>query len=152
MATNNLAYDFDLFDNTINRKSAAAPKVDAPVKPHVVPKKPRSRKDKSSNQLILKGAPYAVIVLFSVKLSRKITRTAHCAENAEIKNKQQLINNGHTCHFESSDPTDHYIIKHTYKICNTALNHYRYRNCKHPFVIRQAFFDIVLHHIILLIT
>lgn len=44
MATNNLAYDFDLFDNTINRKSAAAPKVDAPVKPHVVPKKPRSRK------------------------------------------------------------------------------------------------------------
>ncbi|MBQ8782188.1 MAG: hypothetical protein IJZ57_00240 [Clostridia bacterium] len=45
MATNNLAYDFDLFDNTINRKSSAAPKVDAPVKPHVVPKKPRSRRD-----------------------------------------------------------------------------------------------------------
>lgn len=44
MATNNLAYDFDLFDNTKNRKSAAAPKVDAPAKPHVVPRKPRSEK------------------------------------------------------------------------------------------------------------
>ncbi len=44
MASNSLAYDFDLFDNTINRKSAAAPKVEAPVKPHVVPRKPRSRK------------------------------------------------------------------------------------------------------------
>ncbi len=44
MATNNLAYDFDLFDNTKNRKSSEAPKTEAPVKPHVVPKKPRSSK------------------------------------------------------------------------------------------------------------
>lgn len=45
MATNNLAFDFDLFDNTINRKSAAAPQVEAPVKPHAVPKKPRTRSE-----------------------------------------------------------------------------------------------------------
>ncbi|MBQ8228470.1 MAG: hypothetical protein IJZ88_05590 [Clostridia bacterium] len=45
MATNNLAYDFDLFDNTKNRKSSAAPKTDAPVKPQAVPKKSRTRSE-----------------------------------------------------------------------------------------------------------
>lgn len=43
MAAKTLAYDFDLFDNSINRKSTTAPAIPAPVRPHAVPHKPRTR-------------------------------------------------------------------------------------------------------------
>ncbi len=43
MATNNLAFDFDLFDNSINGKSSAAPKIEKPARPREVNTKSRSR-------------------------------------------------------------------------------------------------------------
>ena len=48
MAADNFAYayDFDLFDNTKNRKpSSAAEETAVPVKPHVVKAKPRTKKE-----------------------------------------------------------------------------------------------------------
>ena len=48
MAADNFAYayDFDLFDNTKNRKpSSAAEEAAVPVKPHVVKAKPRTKKE-----------------------------------------------------------------------------------------------------------
>ncbi len=45
MAGNNLAFDFDLFDNTVNRKSSAAPEIKQPTRPKEVPQKSRTRKE-----------------------------------------------------------------------------------------------------------
>ncbi len=42
MATDNLAFDLELFDNNA-RKSSAAPKREAPARPRALPEKPRTR-------------------------------------------------------------------------------------------------------------
>lgn len=91
MATNNLAYDFDLFDNSVNRKSAAAPKVDAPVKPHAVPKKPRSRADlKSEAQYTRRQA--VKIALVSLLLLVFLGSSVYCrAVVMDLDAKKQEI-------------------------------------------------------------
>ncbi len=90
-SNNNLAYDFDLFDNSINRKSAAAPKIETPVKPYVVPKKPRSRSQ------LKKEAQYSrrqavKIALVSLLLLAFLGSSVYCrAVVMELDSKKQSL-------------------------------------------------------------
>lgn len=71
MAADNFAYayDFDLFDNTKNRKpSSAAEETAVPVKPHVVKAKPRTKKElkkeaRYSSRISLKVMCLSVVLL-----------------------------------------------------------------------------------------
>lgn len=77
MATDNLAFDLDLFDNTINRKSSSAPKVDAPVKPHAVPKKPRTRSELKKEARYSRRESFKII-LVSLLLLAVLGSSVYC--------------------------------------------------------------------------
>ncbi len=77
MASNNLAYDFDLFDNSINRKSAAAPQIDIPVKPIAVPKKPRTKKELKNEARYTRFEAIKIIVI-SLMLLLLLGSSVYC--------------------------------------------------------------------------
>lgn len=91
MATDNLAFDFDLFDNSINRKGSTAPAINVPVKPHVVPRKTRSRKSLKDEAQYTRRQAFK-IVLISFLLLAFLGTSVYCrAVVMDLDAKKQEI-------------------------------------------------------------
>lgn len=70
MATKNdmLAYDFDLFDKSINTRSSAAPQVAKPERPKPVPNKPRSRAELRNEARESRRSAFKILFISAVLL------------------------------------------------------------------------------------
>ena len=80
------------------------------------------------------GIADAVIIPAAVKLGGKNTRTGGSAENAEIKNKDDLVDNGHAAHRKRANLTDHDVVKQGYKIGDSVLDDNGNGNLENPSV------------------
>jgi hypothetical protein len=69
----------------------------------------------------------------------------------QVKKVIKLIDDGNTCHLQCAYLTDHNVVKHTYEVCDTVLNHYGNCNNKHSFVVGQRIFDILFHLLLLIL-
>ena len=97
--------------------------------------------------------PYAVGIFLSVVLRGKDPRTGDGSENAEVIDKQNLIDNRNAGHGFGSDLADHNIIQHIHKVCDTVLDHDRDGYGKYHLVkirISKVFFPEFSHKYTLL--
>ena len=67
-----------------------------------------------------------------MKLGGKNTRTGGSAENAEIKNKDDLVDNGHAAHRKRANLTNHDVVKQGYKIGDSVLDDNGNGNLENP--------------------
>ncbi len=80
------------------------------------------------------GLPDSFLVFLSEILCRENTRSGYAAEQAQIVDKDQLVNDGDTRHRLRADPADHNVVQKTYKIRNTVLYHDRNGNGQYHFI------------------
>ena len=59
------------------------------------------------------------------ELCRENTDSGHAAEDAEIEDEEQLVDDGDPGHRIRADPPDHNVVQHTDKIRDTVLQHDR---------------------------
>ena len=70
----------------------------------------------------------------SAILRSKNTGAGNTAEDAEIIDKQELVDDGDTGHLVGADPADHDIVEEAYKVGDAALYHDGDSNCQNHMV------------------
>ena len=78
----------------------------------------------------MEGMPDTLVILGPVILCRKNAGACQAAENAQIIDKEQLIDNGHPGHLLCAHPADHDIVQKRDKIGDGILHHHRDSNGK----------------------
>ena len=71
------------------------------------------------------GVSHTLLIVFPVILGGEDPRPGKAAENAEIKNKDQLVDDGHTGHGLRAHLAHHHIVQQTDKICDHILYQHR---------------------------
>ena len=82
--------------------------------------------DQTGYEFKTEGMADSVVVPGTVELGGKNTGTGAGTEYAQIKNKQQSVDNGNTAHGDGTHLADHNIIQKGNEICNTILDHDRH--------------------------
>ena len=72
-----------------------------------------------------------IVILCAGKLRSKNTGAGKSAEDTEVENKQQLIDDGHSRHLKRADTANHHIIKQTDDVGYRILNDNRQNDCNH---------------------
>ena len=88
----------------------------------------KEHKPQSNVKLKPHGVPHALMIPLSVKLDTKDPGGGQSAKDGQVKDKDQLIDNGYAAHLLRSHPPDHNIVKETYKIGNAVLDHDGHRH------------------------
>ena len=89
-----------------------------------------------------------VCIFLPVVLRRKDAGAGNCSEQAEVIDKQDLVDNGNTGHGLRADLTDHNIVQHVYKVCDTVLNHDWDSNHKYHLIksgVAEVFLPEIFH-------
>ena len=108
----------------------------------------RRKKPGGKNKLIPQGMADTLRISLTVELGRKDTDAAKGAEDRQIKDKNELVDDGNAAHGHGAHLTDHYVIKQTYEICYRVL--YKYRDHYHKqMLVERAIAEkfIYLHHV-----
>ena len=95
------------------------------------------------------GVAHALGVGRAVELSSKNSGAGAGTENAQVKDKNQAIDDGHAAHGNGAHLTDHDVVKQGNKVRDAVLNDNGHGNPKNTAVKRLAA-DVTLEHRILL--
>ena len=78
-----------------------------------------------------KGVFLAFVIPFSKKLSAKNTGAGDAAENTDIKDKHQLVDDGHTGHLLRTHLAHHNVVQKTHKAGDGVLDDHGERKKDH---------------------
>ena len=92
----------------------------------------QNRKKGADHELEPEGVPDALVILRAVKLGSKNTGTGTGAENAQIENKGELIDDGNAAHGQRADPAHHDVIQQGDKVGDAVLNNNGQDNRDYP--------------------
>ena len=76
----------------------------------------------------------AFFIFLSKVLRGKNACSGYTAEQTEIIDKEQLIDNGYAGHLFCADLPDHDVVQQTHKVGNAVLNHDGYGDGQYHFV------------------
>ena len=74
------------------------------------------------------GVSHALLVVFPIVLGGKDPRPGKAAEDAEIKDEDELVDDGHAGHWLRTHLAHHHIVQQAHKICDHILYQHR---CHH---------------------
>ena len=80
---------------------------------------------KSDIELCPEGVSHALLIVFPIVLGGKDPRPGKAAENTEIKNENQLVDDGHAGHGLRANLAHHHIVQQTDKVCDHILYQHR---------------------------
>ena len=69
------------------------------------------------------GMAHTIMISAAIELGAKNACPRNCAENRQIKHKNQGVGNGNAGHLLRSHTTHHKIIQQAYKLGNAVLHH-----------------------------
>ena len=87
----------------------------------------KQRQNCASQHLEPEGIANTLLIVTSVELCRKNTRTGTGAKNAQAENKHQTVDDGNAAHLQAAHLSDHDVIQHGNEIGNAVLDNNR--NC-----------------------
>ena len=94
----------------------------------------RPAEHNAHENLISEGVTDSLVITRSVILCGKNAGSGKSAENAQVKDEQQLIHNRYAAHLLGAYPADHDVVKQAHKISDARLYHYRHGYRQHPAV------------------
>ena len=87
--------------------------------------------DAAYDQLETENIANPLYIAFACELRTKYASSPKSTKDAEIKDKNKLIRNGHTGHLLRAEPPNHKVIQHANELRDTILDHHGHRNGKH---------------------
>ena len=106
---------------------------------------PEDHKNADCNkQLHTDRLPDAFLVTLAVELRRQDARSGDTAQQAEVEDEDQLIDDRHTAHRFRADLADHDVVQQRNKCRNDLLNKNREQNGEHT-PVKSSIPDIFVH-------
>ena len=84
-------------------------------------KEGHSQHAQSNIQLPPEAVGHTLVVALAIELGSEDPRPGQPAEDAEVKDKQQLVDNGHAGHGLRAHLAHHHIVQQVHKVCYQVL-------------------------------
>jgi hypothetical protein len=91
-------------------------------------------KEDAEHHLIAEDMPNTVMVAVAEILGAKDPCARNRAEDAKVKDKDQLVTDRHPGHLRGPNPPDHNVIQHIDKVGNAVLDHNGQRQSDEGFI------------------
>ena len=87
----------------------------------------------------------ALVILGAVELGGEDTRAGACAEDAQVEDEQQAVDDGNAAHGNGADLADHDVVQQGHKVGDAVLDDNGDGHPKDP-AVKRLVSDVTMMH------